>query len=54
MKESKTMHGELIHQAAKINLLFTHLSHGGRRNIQDNNRKGEKIKMFKLCISTLS
>lgn len=53
-KESKTMHGELTHQADKINLQFIHWSLGGRREKSGWQFKKEKIDMLKLCISTLS
>lgn len=53
-KESKTMHGELTHHAANINLLFTRLSQEERRKNQDDNKNREKMNMLKLCISTLS
>lgn len=43
-KESTTMHSELTHQAAKINLLFTHLSHEGRKKNQDDNKKERKLR----------
>lgn len=50
-KESKIMPSKLTHQAAKINLLFTHLSHGEKKeNLgwQYKQRENEYVKTLRF------